>query len=60
MTGMLRTNYLLTKYFFMLLVSSVDFFLKKVVEIQFFKKFFQEHYHGVKQFGSMGPSPSFL
>ena len=35
----------------MLLLSSADFF-----KINFFEKFFQEHYQGVKQFGhSVGP-----
>ena len=38
--------------FYMLLLSSADFF-----KIIFFKKFFQEHYQCVKQFGSQsGPT----
>ena len=42
----------------MLLLSSVEFF-----KITFFKKFFQEHYQSVNQFGSragltsVGPDP---
>ena len=38
---MLRTNYLLTKYFFMLLVLSVDFFLKKLLKFNFSKSSFR-------------------
>ena len=34
----------------MLSLSSADFF-----KINCFKKFFQKHYQGVKQFGSVGP-----
>ena len=43
----LRVNSLHAGWFFMLLLSSADFF-----KINFFKKIFQEHYHSVKQFGS--------
>ena len=42
---------MLGKNVFMLLLSSSDFF-----KMNFFKKFFQEHYH-VKQFGSGSVGP---
>ena len=45
-------DYLHDGHFFMLLVASADFF-----KVNFFKKFFQEHYQSVKQFES-GSGPT--
>ena len=47
-------NSLLAGYFFFFLrLLSADFFFK----INFFKKFFQEHYQSVKRFGSRSVGP---